>query len=130
MKYIKDKYVKHGERFITKQGLNSSSAILMPENSIVYSSRAPIGYIAITQNTLCTNQGFKSFVSFDNKFVDYIYYTLIALTDNIKARASGTTFKEISGSEFTKTLIPLPPLSEQRKIVSKLENVIQVIEYL
>ena len=130
MKYIKNKYVKHGERFITKQGLNSSSAVLMPENSIVYSSRAPIGYIAITQNTLCTNQGFKSFVSFDNKLVDYIYYTLIALTDNIIARASGTTFKEISGSEFAKTLIPLPPLSEQRKIVSKLENVIQVIEHL
>ncbi len=130
MKNIKGKYVKHGEWFITEQGLNSSSAVLMPENSIVFSSRAPIGYIAITQNTLCTNQGFKSFVAFDSKLADYIYYVLIALTDNIIARSSGTTFKEISGSEFAKTLIPLPPISEQNRIVFKLKNVMQVIKTL
>ena len=127
MKYIKGRYVAHGERFITEQGLNSSSATLMPENSIVYSSRAPIGYIAITQNPLCTNQGFKSFVSFDNKLVDYIYYALIALTDNIISRASGTTFKEISGSEFARTLVPLPPINEQNRIVKKIANLLGII---
>ena len=127
MKHVKGKYVKCGERFITEQGLNSSSAVLMPENSIVYSSRAPIGYIAITMNSLCTNQGFKSFVSFDSKIVDYIYYVLIGLTDNIISRASGTTFKEISGSEFAKTLIPLPPIKEQKRIVEKIVALSEVI---
>ena len=130
MKYIKEKYVGCGERFITKQGLNSSSAVLMPENSIVYSSRAPIGYIAITKNSLCTNQGFKSFVPFDNKLVDYVYYALIGLTDNIISRASGTTFKEISGSEFAKTLIPLPPLCEQQRIVKRVMKLLEVIKIL
>ena len=127
MKYVKEKYVKCGERFITKQGLNSSSATLMPENSIVYSSRAPIGYIAITKNSLCTNQGFKSFVSYDSNLVDYIYYVLIGLTDNIISRASGTTFKEISGSEFARTLVPLPPISEQNRIVKKIANLLEII---
>ena len=130
MRYVKGKYVKHGERFITEYGLNSSSATMMPKNSIVYSSRAPIGYIAITENELCTNQGFKSITPYSVEFVDYLYYTLIALTDSIISRASGTTFKEISGSEFAKTIIPLPPLSEQKRIVEKLENVFQFIKTL
>ena len=127
MKYTNGKYVKCGERFITEHGLNSSSATLMPENSIVYSSRAPIGYIAITKNPLCTNQGFKSFVSFDSKLVDYVYYVLIGLTDNIISRASGTTFKEISGSEFARTLIPLPPIKEQEHIVKKITTLLDTI---
>ena len=127
MKHVKGKYVECGERFITEQGLNSSSATLMPENSIVYSSRAPIGYIAITKNSLCTNQGFKSFVSYDNNLVDYIYYILIGLTDNIISRASGTTFKEISGSEFARTLVPLPPISEQNRIVKKIATLSEII---
>ena len=130
MRYIKGKYVKHGERFITEYGLNSSSATMMPKNSIVYSSRAPIGYIAITENELCTNQGFKSITPYNVEFVDYLYYTLIALTDSIISRASGTTFKEISGSEFARTIIPLPPLFEQKRIIEKLENVFQFIKTL
>ncbi len=123
MKYIKGKYVSNGARNITFKGLSSSSAILMPANSIVYSSRAPIGYIAITQNELCTNQGFKSIIPFNVKIIGFVYYALIALTDDIKARASGTTFKEISGSEFGQTMLPLPPLSEQERIVSEIEKI-------
>ena len=130
MKHVKGKYVECGERFITEQGLKSSSATLMPENSIVYSSRAPIGYIAITKNSLCTNQGFKSFVSYDNNLVDYIYYVLIGLTDNIISRASGTTFKEISGYEFARTLVPLPPLQEQYRIIKRLTELMNVIGLL
>ncbi len=70
MKYINGKYVSRGKRDITKLGLEKSSAKLMPRNSIVYSTRAPIGYIAITNNELSTNQGFKSINPYDKNIVN------------------------------------------------------------
>lgn len=124
MKLITSKYASKGERSISETGLNSSSAKLMPKNTILYSSRAPIGYIAIAANEICTNQGFKSLVPINNKMVDYIYYCLQQRTNDIKKRASGTTFKEISGKEFGYTLIPLPPLNEQIRITGKIEKLI------
>ena len=99
----------------------------MPRNSIVYSTRAPIGYIAITNNELSTNQGFKSINPYDKNIVNYIYYVLIGLTKEIQSRASGTTFKEISGKKFGETLIPLPPLNEQKNIVNKIEKLFSII---
>lgn len=127
MKFINNKYVSHGQRNITELGLEKSSAKLMPKNSIIYSSRAPIGYIGISKNELCTNQGFKSLVPFDEKIVNYIYYCLIALTPEIQSKASGTTFKEISGARFGEILIPLPPINEQNMIVKKIEELFTVI---
>ncbi|WP_439234837.1 restriction endonuclease subunit S [Lonepinella koalarum] len=130
MKNIKGKFVQKGERNITKVGLNSSSARMLSKNSIVYSSRAPIGYIAITKNELCTNQGFKSIDLYNKDIVEYLYYALIYFTPEIQRRASGTTFKEISGSEFGKTIIPLPPLFEQYRIVEKIELLLKQIYHL
>ena len=127
MKYINGKYVSRGKRDITKLGLEKSSAKLMPRNSVVYSTRAPIGYIAITNNELSTNQGFKSINPYDKNIVNYIYYVLIGLTKEIQSRASGTTFKEISGKKFGETLIPLPPLNEQKNIVKKIEKLFSII---
>ena len=127
MKYINGKYVSRGKRNITKLGLEKSSAKLMPKNSIVYSTRAPIGYIAITKNELSTNQGFKSITPYEKNIVIYIYYVLIGLTKEIQSRASGTTFKEISGKKFGETLIPLPPLNEQKNIVNKIEKLLSII---
>ena len=128
MKYVKGKYVSGGERFITEKGLNESSAQLMPMGTVLYSSRAPIGYIAIAENDISTNQGFKSLVPFLKEINLYAYYCLIAFTPDIQSRASGTTFKEISGAEFGRTIIPLPPLSEQQRIVSKIEELLPYIE--
>ena len=127
MKFIDNKYVSNGQRNITELGLEKSSAKLMPKNSIIYSSRAPIGYIGISKNELCTNQGFKSLVPFDKKIVNYIYYCLIALTPAIRLKASGTTFKEISGTKFGEILVPLPPISEQNNIVEKIEELFNII---
>ena len=128
MKFVKGKYVSKGERNITEAGLKSSSARLMPKGTVIYSSRAPIGYIAIASNEICTNQGFKSVVPFLPELSDYLYYCLIALTPDIQVRASGTTFKEISGSKFGETLIPLPSYSEQRRIILKIEKLLPVVQ--
>ena len=128
MKWVKGKYVSSGQRNITTQALQSSSAQLMPPGSVIYSSRAPIGYIAIAENDLCTNQGFKSLVPISTQLSDYLYYALIAATPEIQSRASGTTFKEISGAEFGQTLVPFPPLAEQGNIVNKIESLLPEVE--
>ncbi|WGE42092.1 restriction endonuclease subunit S [Actinobacillus equuli] len=130
MKYISGKYISKGNRNITENGLRSSSTRLLSKNSIVYSSRAPIGYIAITETELCTNQGFKSIDLYNKELVDYLYYALIFLTSEIQSRASGTTFKEISGSEFGNTIIPIPPLNEQKRIVEKIETLFSTLQNL
>lgn len=118
-----------GAKLITKKGLDESSAKLMPKGSIVYSSRAPIGHIAISGNELCTNQGCKSFVP-ETKFIstEWAYYMLIARTRDIQSRASGTTFKEISGKGMGETWISLPPLPEQRRIVARLNELLPLLE--
>ena len=111
------KYISRGKKNITAEGLVHSSAALMPAGSILYSSRAPIGYVVIAQNAISTNQGFKSLVPAINGLSEFLYYVLIAVTPDIKRRATGTTFKEISGTEFGETLIPLSPVPEQLRIV-------------
>jgi len=121
MKNIKGKFAEKGERNISEIGLKNSSAKLMPKGTILYSSRAPIGYIAIANNEITTNQGFKSVVLIDMKLNDFLYYELIERTPSIIAKASGTTFKEISGSEFGKILVAIPPYNEQLQIVKRLE---------
>lgn len=128
MKYVVGKYVEHGERNISKLGLEKSSAQLMPKGTVLYSSRAPIGYIAIAANDICTNQGFKSLVPAIEEINDYMYYCLIAVTPDIISRSSGTTFKEISGTGFGETLVPLPPLAEQKRIVAKIEELLPYID--
>ena len=120
-------YISSGARTITELGLKSSSAQMLPANSVLYSSRAPIGYIAIATNPVSTNQGFKSVVPHDFAMSPYLYYCLKARTNNIVQRATGTTFKEISGSEMAETIIPLPPLNEQKRIFEKAAQMFEVI---
>lgn len=117
------KWIHKGVKSITRKGLKESSAKLMPSGSVVYSSRAPIGHIAIAGQELCTNQGCKSFVPNDQYITtEWAYYMLIARTKDIQSRASGTTFKEISGKGVGETWITLPSQAEQRRIVAKLEE--------
>ena len=125
------KYISFTQRKISELGLSQSSATLMPPNSIVLSSRAPIGYLGITKIPLCTNQGCKSVVPYLQESVEYLYYAIMMAIPNIKERASGTTFKEISGKGFGQTLIPLPPLCEQNRIAALLiqtENKFTIIQ--
>ena len=94
----KSKFITHGETDITDVGLAKSSATLMPRGAVLFSSRAPIGYIAIADGQVSTNQGFKSIVPFDNVGTAYIYYFLKENLSAIENVASGSTFKEVSGS--------------------------------
>ena len=115
-------YIAYGSRFITELGLKESSAQLLPKDSVLFSSRAPIGYIAIAENAIATNQGFKSVSPYISGISEYLYFCLKRCTDDIIQRASGTTFKEISGSEMSETLVPIPSLNEQKKIVNLISD--------
>lgn len=115
------KQIEKGRKSITELGLQNSSARLIPKGSVLFSSRAPIGYVAIAANEVCTNQGFKSVVPDKNTSSNYLYYFLKASKDKAEKAASGTTFKEISLKSFSDLQIPLPPLPEQHRIVAKIE---------
>lgn len=123
-----ERFISHGERNITEKGLKSCSAQLMPQNSILFTSRAPIGYIAIAKNEVCTNQGFKSIVP--NKDTDFmfLYYLLRYNKDNIENLGSGTTFKEVSGSTMRNVPVKVPPLPTQQKIARILSSLDDKIE--
>lgn len=126
----KKKYISQGKKNITQIGLEKSSARLMDTGAVLFSSRAPIGYVAIAENPISTNQGFKSVVPYVMEMNEYIYYYFFAFIDNIKSRSSGTTFKEISGRELGNSLFPLPPLNEQKRIVAKIEEIFAVIDQI
>ena len=104
-------FISHGERDITQSGLDNSSAVLMPKHSVLLSTRAPIGYLAISSNEICTNQGFKSIVP-NAGYHEYFIYCLIKR--NVPAIAQhgvGTTFKEVSKDTLSNFAVPLPPKS-------------------
>lgn len=94
----KSKFICHGENDITELGLKNSSATIMPEGTVLFSSRAPIGYIAIAAGEVTTNQGFKSVVPKPEIGTPFVYYFLKYNLPIIEGMASGSTFKEVSGS--------------------------------
>jgi type I restriction enzyme S subunit len=101
----------------------------MPAHSVLFSSRAPIGYIAIAGQEMCTNQGFKSVVPNDNIDYMFLYYLLKYNKDKIEAMGSGTTFKEVSGSTMKEIEVTVPEsLDEQKKIAAVLSVLDQKIE--
>lgn len=123
------RYISRGERNITKEGLENSSTKLMPINSVLFTSRAPIGYVAIAKNQVCTNQGFKSLVCKDSIcYYMYIYYWLIYNTDYIKSKANGSTFQEISTNVMKEIEIDLPSRDYQKKVANILKKIDEKIE--
>ena len=124
-----ERYITQGERNITQEGLESCSAQLLPQNTILFSSRAPIGYVAIAKNPVATNQGFKSVIP-NEKIVSYLflYYLLVYNKNRIEAVGSGTTFKEVSASTMRNIPISLPPLETQKRIADILSAIDDKIE--
>lgn len=102
-------FVSHGERDVTQAGIDSSSAVLMPKHSVLLSTRAPIGYLAISDNEVCTNQGFKSIIPDAGYHEYYIYYLLKRNIPAISRQGVGTTFKEVSKETLSDFKLPLPP---------------------
>jgi type I restriction enzyme, S subunit len=122
------KYIKKGAKSLTQLGLVKSSAKLMPAGSIHFSSRAPIGYVAISKEDISTNQGFKSLVPANGIFNEYVYYYFKFIKHYANSIATGTTFKELSGSAFSGMPFPIAPTNEQYRIVDKIEELFSEID--
>ena len=115
-------YICRGKKMLTVKGLNSSSARMIPAETVCLSSRAPIGYVVIAKNPLCTNQGFKSFLPSHLYIPKFLYWYLKGNKPLLESYASGTTFLELSGAKAAQIEFPLPPLGEQQRIVDRIES--------
>lgn len=124
-----ERFISRGERCITKKGLQNSSARLLPAGTVLLTTRAPIGYLRIALNPICTNQGFKSIIPkadmADNQF---LFYLLKNNVEYLKSVGVGTTFAEISGSALRQIEFPFPPLPTQRGIADILSALDDKIE--
>ena len=122
-------YISNGERYITSKGLNNSSAKMLPKDTILISSRAPIGYVAIAQKELATNQGFKSIIPDKTKILpEFLYFTMITKKSELENIATGSTFKEVSGKVMKNFEIDVPTIEKQKQIIDKLIPIVRKIE--
>ena len=119
---FKGRYISNGERNLTEEGLASCSAQMMPPNTVLFTSRAPIGYVAIAAQSVCTNQGFKSIVVNENADPLFVYYLLKHNKDAIEAMGSGTTFKEVSGKTMRSVKVRIPSDVDYQKRIATLLN--------
>ena len=113
---------------ITNLGLQKSSAKIIPQDAVLLTSRASIGYVAIAGRNVATNQGFASFICSKDTNNYFLAYWLLSNRDVLIKKATGTTFKEISKSVIKTLPILLPPLNEQKRIVSKIESIFAQID--
>ena len=125
------RYINFGERNITEAGYKSTSVKMLPINSVLFSSRAPIGYVAINnKNEVCTNQGFKSVIPNSKTDYMFLYYLLKYNKNKIEAMGSGTTFKEVSGAVMKNIIVNVPEAKEDQikigKILSKIDDKIEL----
>ena len=124
-----DRYIYNGERNLTLEGLNNSSANLLPLNSVLLSSRAAIGYLALAGTNLCTNQGFKSIICNENIVLPkYLYYLLKTKIDDLISIASGSTFLELSKTALENYEIDIHNKDFQQHIVNTIGSIDDLIE--
>jgi len=122
------KGISFGKRDLSSKGLETSSAKLMPKGTVLFSSRAPIGYVAIAQTEISTNQGFKSFIFTNHIDSSYAYYYLKSIRPLAESRGTGTTFKELSGAAAKKLPFVVAPLNEQIRIANKLDSLLAKVD--
>jgi type I restriction enzyme, S subunit len=124
----KGMYISRGRRNLTRKGFDACSAVMLPKGTVLFSSRAPVGYVAIAANEVATSQGFKSFVfpaEFDPR---YVYYYLKHIKPIAESMATGTTFKELSGANAAKLPFLVAPLDEQKRISDKLDRLLAAVD--
>lgn len=127
---FKGLYVSTGSRDLSEKGAQSSSATVLPQGTVLFTSRAPIGYVAIAAIPLATNQGFKSVVPYVEECSRFIALVLKTFAPEIDAKAPGTTFKEVSGKIVAGISFPLAPLAEQHRIVAKVDELMALCDQL
>lgn len=116
-------YISDTPRKLTHDGLNSCASAILPVGSVLFSSRAPIGHVAVNTVPMATNQGFKSFIPKTNLInAKFLYYWLCANKSYLESLGNGATFKEVSKSVISRVEIPLPPLDEQKRIADILDR--------
>ena len=120
-----NKFITKGEAGVSEKGLKAASLNIMPKGTILLSSRAPIGYMAIAREEVTTNQGFKSFVPDKGYSIPYIYYTVKNAIPTIVNHSSGSTFKEVSGSVLKEIYICLPPVSITEKYKETIDAIFE-----
>lgn len=127
-----DVFVSCGRRNLSEQGFASCSTSIIPANSIIFSKRAPIGAVAINTVELCTNQGCLSCVNKDESNINakFFYYVMAIATEHYELLGSGTTFKEISASNFANFVLPWPAIDEQIAMVEYLDDKCTMIAQL
>ena len=130
MRGQESRYASSGSRDISELGLEKSSAQLLPKGSVLFSSRAPIGHVAIASRPLATNQGFKSSVQYEPEMSEYICVFLRKVGPEIDENATGTTFKEVNAKEVSLIPVPVPPLAEQHRIVAKVDELMALCDQL
>ncbi len=125
-----DHYVSCGKRTLTKSGLDSCSAIMIPRGSIIFSKRAPIGTVAISNDNLCTNQGCLACIPYNKANSEFFYFAFAAFKEIFELFGSGTTFKEISITSFMNFRMPAPSIDEQQEIAAYLDEKCVAIDSL
>ena len=131
------KWISRSSNKITKDGLDNSAARMLPINTVLLSSRAPIGYLALAGKQLCTNQGFKSMICNTNYILpEYLYYYLHTKVEELNSISTGSTFKELSSSLLKNYVVSIHDLTTQQHIVDilgtldeKIENNERIIDY-
>lgn len=124
---VKEQYLSKSKRTITQKGLQSSSAKLLPEGTLLVSTRATVGDVGIASNPCATNQGFQSLLVNDSEINVFWYYWLIQHKDVLVRRSSGSTFPEIGKSEIIKISVLRPKKPEQQKIAATLTSLDDLI---
>jgi len=125
---LKDIYISRSARTVTAIAVASFNLSLVPIGTVILSSRAPIGHLAIAGVQLCTNQGCKSFVPSDQIDSVFLYFALKRSVTDLQRLGSGATFAEVSKSQCANFRIPLPPLAEQRRIAGILREQMAAVE--
>jgi len=126
---INRKYISKSKRTISIEGVNNSSAKILPKGTVLFTSRATIGEVAIAQNEVTTNQGFQSFIVKTDILNEFLYYWLIFNKNLFLERASGSTFLEVSKNSIKLITISLPPFLEQQKIAEFLTAIDERIDH-